>query len=155
MHMFCIWEPILMWPWSMHRSCLRRVSLPLGSIMYWAFKHHRNTPCCLKDLSYPSQMLLHSQHGQIFLVTCFQLKSDKMSPWQVYHELISSTHIFRKVSLRQWLEALTKTCRYKLLEEFTGESLLNNCLCRIASCHPQDNWLPLWFKISGDNETIF
>lgn len=96
-----------------------------------------------------------STWSNFVLVTCFQLKSDKMSPCQVYHELISSAHIFRKMSLKQWLEALTKTRRYKLLEEFTGESLLNNCLCRIASCQPQDNWLPLWFKISGDRDTIF
>lgn len=156
MHIFCIWEPILMWLWVMHGGSLSRVSPLLGSIAYWAFKHYLNTQCCLNDLSYPSQMLLHSKHGQIFfLVTCFQLKSDKMSPWQVYHELISSAHIFRKVSLRQWLEALTKTCRYELLKEFTGESPLNNCLYRIASCHPQDNWLLLWFKISGGSETIF
>lgn len=35
------------------------------------------------------------------LVTCFQLKNDKMGPWHVYHELFSSAHIFRKVNLRQ------------------------------------------------------
>lgn len=136
MHIFCVRESVLMWLWSICIGYLSRVSLLLGSVKYWVFKHHLNNQCCLNDLLYPSQMLSHSQHGLFILVTCFQLKNAKMIPWQFYHEVISSAHMFQKVSLRQWLEALAKACSYKLLIEFPGESLLNNCLGRIASCHP-------------------
>lgn len=66
MHIFCVRESVLMWLWSMCRGYLSTVSLLLGSVKYWVFKHHLNNQCCLNDLSYPSQVLLHSQHGLFF-----------------------------------------------------------------------------------------
>lgn len=147
-HIFCIWEPVLTWLGNMLKGCLSRVPLFLGSIVFWAFNHNSNTQCCLTDLSYPSQVFC-------ILSMCNYFFSEMVLIKKLLNQLISSAPIFQKVNLRQWLEALTKTWRYELPEESTGEALLDSCLCRIASCHPQDNWLPLWFQVSGDSETIF
>lgn len=72
-HIFCVWESVLMWLWSMCRGYLSRVSL-LGSIKYWDFKRHLNTQCWLNDLSYPSQMLLHINMGNFFVCDLLSIK---------------------------------------------------------------------------------